>query len=77
MEISIARCGCDCSNCPTYKDNISTIEERRRCSSGWAKYLNIKLNPEKLIGVNLMRDISNSPNFFIISSGQVGERMID
>ena len=35
-------------SCPTYKCNIKTIEERRKCSGGWSKYLNIKLSPEKL-----------------------------
>jgi len=41
-------CGCDCFNCPTYRENIKTSQERRNCSAGWEKYLNIKLSPEKL-----------------------------
>ena len=48
MNNNIGKCGCDCTNCPTYKENIKTIEERINCSSGWSKYLNIKLSPEKL-----------------------------
>jgi hypothetical protein len=48
MTNSISKCGCICINCPTYRDNITTIEKRRNCSFGWKKYLNIKLNPEKL-----------------------------
>lgn len=48
MTNNIAKCGCDCSNCPTYSDNIRTMEGRQNCSTGWAKYLNIKLSPEKL-----------------------------
>ena len=48
MNINIAKCGCDCFNCPTYKENIKTIENRKKCSAGWAKYLDLKLSPEKL-----------------------------
>jgi len=48
MEDLIAKCGCNCSSCPTYKENLQTNENRIRCSSGWEKYLNIKLKPEKL-----------------------------
>jgi hypothetical protein len=48
MPHQIAKCGCDCFNCPTYKENLRTFENRRFCSSGWEKYLNIKLSAEKL-----------------------------
>ena len=48
MTKNIAKCGCDCFNCPTYRDNIKSIDERKICSSGWEKYLNIKLSPERL-----------------------------
>lgn len=48
MTNRIAKCGCDCFNCPTYKDNIRTMENRRNCSSGWKKFLNINLSLEKL-----------------------------
>jgi len=48
MNDNIGKCGCDCINCPTYKENIKTAEERIKCSTGWSKYLNIKLSPEKL-----------------------------
>jgi hypothetical protein len=48
MINDIAKCGCDCINCPTYKKNVSTIDNRRKCSSGWEKFLDIKLSPEKL-----------------------------
>lgn len=48
MKIAIARCGCDCVNCPTYRENIKTPEEKKRCSAGWEKHLNINLSPEKL-----------------------------
>jgi len=44
----IAKCGCDCLHCPTFKENIRTSEERKKCSDGWKKYLNINLSPEKL-----------------------------
>jgi hypothetical protein len=48
MNDLIAKCGCNCSRCPTYKNNLQAIEDRKRCSWGWKKYLNIKLSPEKL-----------------------------
>jgi len=48
MINNIAKCGCDCFNCPTSKGNIGTIEERKKCSAGWEKFLDIKLSPEKL-----------------------------
>jgi hypothetical protein len=48
MIMDIAKCGCDCFNCPTFKENVTTIDKRRKCSFGWEKFLNIKLSPEKL-----------------------------
>jgi hypothetical protein len=48
MDKMIAKCGCDCSKCPTYKNNLQSPEDRKRCSWGWKKYLNIRLSPEKL-----------------------------
>ena len=48
MNASIAKCGCNCTVCPTFKENIKTIEQRKASSLGWAKYLGIKLSPEKL-----------------------------
>lgn len=48
MINDIAKCGCNCINCPTYKENVRTIDNRRKCSSGWEKFLDIKLSPEKL-----------------------------
>lgn len=48
MEETIAKCGCNCSRCPTYKENLKTKTDRIRCSWGWKKYLKISLSPEKL-----------------------------
>ena len=48
MIDQLAKCGCDCLNCPTYKENILAMDSREKCSAGWSKYLNIKLSPEKL-----------------------------
>ncbi len=48
MKAFIGKCGCDCAICPTYKDSLQTLEQRKTCSSGWEKYLNIRLSPEKL-----------------------------
>ncbi len=48
MDNYFGKCGNNCSNCPTYKENIRTVDDRQRCSTGWEKYLDIKLSPEKL-----------------------------
>jgi hypothetical protein len=48
MEELIAICGCNCSRCPSYNENLRTIEDRMRCSRGWEKYFQIKIKPEKL-----------------------------
>lgn len=43
-----SKCGNTCSSCPSFKSNLQTTEDRKRCSAGWERYLNIKLSPEKL-----------------------------
>ena len=48
MKEVIAKCGCNCSRCPTYKENLKTKTDRIRCSWGWKEYLKISLSPEKL-----------------------------
>ena len=30
MEEFVAKCGCNCSTCPSYKDNLKTNEDRKR-----------------------------------------------
>lgn len=48
MDNNIAKCGCNCTNCPTYKENLKSIDDKKRCSAGWEKYLSIRLSPDKL-----------------------------
>jgi len=48
MEELTAKCGCSCSHCPSYKENLKTAADRKRCSRGWEKYFQIKIKPEKL-----------------------------
>lgn len=48
MINNIGKCGCECINCPTYRDNVSTVDSRQKCSYGWGKFLDIKLSPDKL-----------------------------
>jgi hypothetical protein len=48
MTEMIAKCGCNCSRCSTYKENLKTNEDRIRCSRGWKEYLSLSLSPEKL-----------------------------
>lgn len=48
MENYLAKCGCDCRNCPSFKENLRTGSDRQCCSQGWEKHLGFKLSPEKL-----------------------------
>jgi len=48
MKDFIAKCGCNCSKCPTYKENLKTLKDRERCSRGFERYLGARLKPEKL-----------------------------
>jgi len=48
MTDPIAKCGCDCSQCPSYKNNLRTLEDRNHCSAGWQRCFGIRLSPEKL-----------------------------
>lgn len=48
QHLKLAKCGCDCENCPTSKNKLTSVEIRKKCSAGWEKYLGIKLSPEKL-----------------------------
>jgi len=48
MNTDIGKCGCDCKKCPTFKNNIRTIGDRKKCSAGWEKFIGIKLSPQKL-----------------------------
>jgi len=48
MKDLIAKCGCNCSKCPTYKENLRTLKDRENCSRGFERYLGARLKPEKL-----------------------------
>jgi hypothetical protein len=48
MDGSIAKCGCDCTRCPSYRNNLGSAEDRIACSSGWHKCFDIRLSPDKL-----------------------------
>ncbi|MFB0534156.1 MAG: DUF3795 domain-containing protein [Anaerolineae bacterium] len=48
MKELLAKCGCNCGRCPSYKGNLRTDEDRQRCSDGWYKYLGFRLSPGKL-----------------------------
>jgi len=43
------KCGFNCGRCPSYKGNIRTYEDRRRCSDGWYKYHGFRISAEKII----------------------------
>jgi hypothetical protein len=45
---NLAKCGCDCSRCPTYRENLKTPAQRAQCSAGWEKCIGLRISPEKL-----------------------------
>jgi hypothetical protein len=48
MKDLFSKCGCNCGRCPSYKENLLTDEDRRRCAEGWARYIGYHPTPEKL-----------------------------
>ncbi len=44
----IGKCGNDCGNCPLFKRNLQSLEDRQRTAEGCAKYIRWNPNPEKL-----------------------------
>lgn len=49
MSDLFAKCGINCSRCPSYRENLKTDEDRQKCSDGWYKYFGFRLSPEKLL----------------------------
>lgn len=49
MRDLFAKCGVNCGRCPSFVENLRSVQDRQRCSEGWEKYLNFRLAPEKLI----------------------------
>jgi hypothetical protein len=45
----LGMCGADCGNCPAYRDNARTPEERKRCSEGWRKFLGVRMDPSAIV----------------------------
>lgn len=48
-QILYAKCGNDCSRCPSFRENLVTDEDRQRCSAGWLKYHGFRYSPDKLL----------------------------
>ncbi|MGD2294963.1 MAG: DUF3795 domain-containing protein [Candidatus Aminicenantes bacterium] len=48
MKDRFAKCGYDCSRCPSYRENIKTEKDRRRCSDGWHKYHGFRITAPKI-----------------------------
>jgi len=47
MKDHFSKCGMNCGRCPSFKENLQSMEDRIRCSNGWQLF-GINLNPEKL-----------------------------
>lgn len=48
MRDFYSKCGCNCGHCPAFRENAKTMEDKKRCSEGWAKYLGAKLKPDSI-----------------------------
>jgi hypothetical protein len=44
-----SKCGTNCGRCPSFRDNLKSDDDRRRCSDGWLKYHGFRYSPEKLL----------------------------
>lgn len=47
MRDLFSKCGMNCGRCPSFKENLKTMEDRISCSNGWQLF-GINLSPEKL-----------------------------
>lgn len=48
MKDLFSKCGCNCSRCAAYKENVKTDEARRRGSEGLKKYLGFRIKPDRM-----------------------------
>ena len=62
MVTNYSKCGTDCASCPSYKDNLVTLEDRQKCSDGWKKYHGFRLHPERLIACDGCQPTSEGKN---------------
>jgi hypothetical protein len=62
MDRMYSKCGTYCSQCPSYKDNLLTDEDRRKCSQGWYTYHGFRLKPEKLIPCDGCQPVGENGN---------------
>ncbi|KYK36609.1 MAG: hypothetical protein AYK18_02630 [Theionarchaea archaeon DG-70] len=46
MKDLSAKCGINCGRCPSYKENLITEEDRKRCSKGWYTYHGFQIKAE-------------------------------
>ncbi|MBC8185371.1 DUF3795 domain-containing protein [candidate division KSB1 bacterium] len=47
MRDLYSKCGMNCGRCPSFKENLQSMDDRIRCSNGWQLF-GINLSPEKL-----------------------------
>jgi hypothetical protein len=48
-QVLHAKCGNDCSWCPSFRESLVTDQDRQRCSAGWLRYHGFRYSPEKLL----------------------------
>jgi hypothetical protein len=48
MKDLFSKCGYNCGRCPSYRVNLKTADDRKRCSDGWFKYFGFRLTAPKL-----------------------------
>jgi hypothetical protein len=62
MITLFSKCGANCAQCPSYKNNLITEEDRQNCSQGWHTYHRFRLKPEKLIACDGCQPIGKNGN---------------
>ena len=62
MDAVLSKCGNNCARCPSYKDNLLTVEDRGNCSQGWHTYHGFRLAPEKLISCDGCQPVGENGN---------------
>lgn len=48
MRDLYSKCGANCGRCPAFKENITSDEDRQRCSDGWHRYLGARVRPDRI-----------------------------
>ena len=56
MQDLYAKCGINCGRCLSYKENLKTEEDKKRCSDGWYKYHGFRITVKPCEGCQIPPD---------------------